>query len=79
MRWLFEDAALLFGTEVAEVLGPRLFGAAASSGSDSDDPLKKKNLLMSIPLSLIIRKKEDNKNYFIYNLVSHETNTVIQS
>lgn len=36
---MFEAGAVLFSIVVAEVFGPRLLGAVAVSGSDSEDPL----------------------------------------
>lgn len=41
LRCVVEGGTTLLGTVVAEVLGPRLLGAAAASGSDSEDPLQK--------------------------------------
>lgn len=41
LRCAVEGGTTLLGTVVAEVLGPRLLGAAAASGSDSEDPLQK--------------------------------------
>lgn len=47
LRCAVEGGTTLLGTVVAEVLGPRLLGAVAASGSDSDDPLKDTKIMLT--------------------------------